>query len=76
MVSKALVSSEVSKERLTTERLVVDANANAVFEVRMAHRMTIRRSRTLFESLIGELRLCTSQGQSLRDEPRPSRRGA
>jgi len=69
MVSKALVSSEVSKERLATERLVVDANANAVFEVRMAHRTAIERSRTLFESLIGELEgLCTPQGQSLVDE--------
>ena len=59
LVSKAAVSSEVSSEVSTDTRLreqaVVDANAHAVADVRLAHRRDIRRARKLTNALLDEL---------------------
>lgn len=38
MVSKREVSKEVSAERMETERSVVEANAQVIADIRMAHR--------------------------------------
>lgn len=55
LVSKALVSNEVSKEARIAEKQVVDANAQAVAEVRLAHRKDIHRARKLTNALLDEL---------------------
>ena len=55
LVSKAAVSSEVSTDTRLREQAVVDANANAVADVRLAHRRDIRRARKLTNALLDEL---------------------
>lgn len=55
LVSKTLVSNEVSKERRIAERDVVEAGANAIVEVRLGQRRDIQRSRTLSMALLAEL---------------------
>lgn len=61
LVSRAAVSSEVSKERRAAETQVVEANANAIAEVRLAHRRDIHRSRGITMSLLMELEQQTGQ---------------
>jgi hypothetical protein len=55
LVSKAAVSSEVSKESKITEKQVVDANAQTVADIRLAHRRDIHRARRLTNALLLEL---------------------
>lgn len=55
LVSKAAVSTEVSKEAKIAEKAVIDANAQAVADVRLAHRRDIHRARKLTNSLLDEL---------------------
>lgn len=55
LVSKAAVSSEVSTDKRLREQAVVDANAHAVADVRLAHRRDIRRARKLTNALLDEL---------------------
>lgn len=59
LVSKREVSSEVSSKAAETERQIVDANAEAIVSVRMAHRSDIRRSRSLTNKLLAELEQLT-----------------
>jgi hypothetical protein len=54
-VSESLVSAEVSAETKIRERDVIEANATAVAEVRLAHRKDIHRARRLTASLFDEL---------------------
>ncbi|GAA6119608.1 hypothetical protein [Acidovorax sp. FG27] len=56
LVSKAAVSSEVSTDTRIREQAVVDANAHAVADVRLAHRRDIHRARRLTNSLLDELK--------------------
>ena len=55
LVSKTLVSNEVSKERRIAERDVVEAGANAIVEVRLGQRRDIQRSRAVSMALLEEL---------------------
>lgn len=55
LVSKAEVSSKVSRETLATEREVIDANAQAIVQVRLAHRTDIGRSRSIVMAMMAEL---------------------
>lgn len=55
LVSKAMVSSEVSKESRAAEKQVVDAAAQAVADVRLSHRKDIYRARRLTTALLDEL---------------------
>lgn len=55
LVSKAAVSTQVSAESRKAESAVVDANARAVADVRLAHRRDIHRSRNIVMDLLGEL---------------------
>lgn len=57
LVSKAAVSSEVSKESKFTEKQVVDANAQTVAEVRLSQRSDIQRARRVTMVLLDELEL-------------------
>lgn len=59
LVSKREVSSEVSSKSAETERLIIEANAEAIVNVRMAHRADIRRSRGLTNKLLEELEQLT-----------------
>jgi hypothetical protein len=55
LVSKAEVSKQVSTETLVTEREVIDANAQAIVQVRMTHRKDIARSRSIVMAMMVEL---------------------
>jgi hypothetical protein len=75
LVSKREVSTLVSKEKLETEKGVVDANAQVIADIRMGHRNDIRRSRTLCLSLLEEMEMQTNNialyeelGEMLRSE--------
>lgn len=67
LVSKAAVSSEVSKESKIAERQVVDANAQAVADVRIGHRRDIARARRLTNALLMELEKQTDQVPELQE---------
>lgn len=58
-VSAAMVRAEVSAEKKLTEKMVVEANATRVADVRMAHRTDIARSRKLAMSMLDELEIET-----------------
>lgn len=67
-VSKAVVSTEVSKQRLVTEQQVVEANAEMQTRIRLEHRKDIGRTRDLFRSLLEELETASDKhGQKLID---------
>jgi len=55
LVRKEAVRNEVRKQAAATEREVVDANAQAVADVRLAHRSDIRRARGVTNALLSEL---------------------
>ena len=55
LVSKSAVSKPVSKEQRIAERDVVDANANAIVQVRLGQRRDIQRSRAITMGLLAEL---------------------
>lgn len=75
LVSKAEVSKEVSTQALATERGIVEANAQVIANIRIAHRTDIGRSRRLANKLLDELEGLTDNrdlfdrlGELLRDE--------
>ncbi|OKO47382.1 hypothetical protein [Pseudomonas sp. BTN1] len=75
LVSKAEVSKEVSTQALATERGIVEANAQAIANIRIGHRTDIGRSRRLANKLLDELEGLTDNrdlferlGELLRDE--------
>lgn len=55
LVSKTLVSSQVSTETKVAERQIIEANAHAVADIRLAHRNDIHRARRLTNALLDEL---------------------
>lgn len=57
LVSKALVSTQVSTESKVSEKLIVEAGAQALATVRLSHRKDIHRSRTILMRLMDELEL-------------------
>lgn len=54
LVSKALVSSEVSSAKADTERAVIEAGAARVAQIREEHRVHITRARALVLALLAE----------------------
>jgi hypothetical protein len=64
-VSAAMVSAEVSAQTKITERQVVEANAEAVARVRIAHRGDIHRARGLTVTLLAELEAQTGSLEAL-----------
>ncbi|UZA18339.1 hypothetical protein [Moraxella bovis] len=75
LVNKSLVNTEVNKERLATEKQVIDANAQAILEVRLSHRKDINKAKNLMNALLDELGSQTIErelyerlGEFLRDE--------
>lgn len=55
LVRKEAVRSEVRAELTASEREVVDANAQAVATIRLAHRRDIQRARKITNALLDEL---------------------
>lgn len=80
-VSRAAVSTEVSIQKVATERQIVEANAELQYRIRMAHRQDIGRTRGLFAKLMDEvesqcdnLEIFEKLGELL-DESGPNERG-
>ena len=67
LVSKREVSREVSTKQAETEREIIESNAEAIANVRMAHRGDISRSRRLANKLLDELEALTDN-RELYDE--------
>lgn len=61
LVRKEAVRTEVRTERAATERQVIEANALAVADVRLAHRRDITRTRSITMALLEELELQTGR---------------
>jgi len=59
LVSKRQVSTLVSTERAVSERILIEANAQVIADVRMSHRGDIRRARSLTMMLLSELEATT-----------------
>src|SRR5438067_393783 len=55
LVSKREVSAQVSKEQAETEKVIVEANAEVIANIRLSHRRDISRSRSLVIDLLAEL---------------------
>lgn len=55
LVSTATVSSGVSTETAIPDRVIVEANAQVIAQVRLSHRQDIARSRRLVMTLLEEL---------------------
>lgn len=55
LVSKAEVSNLVSAEKAATEKQIVEANAEAIGNIRLSHRKDIARTKTLSLALLEEL---------------------
>lgn len=55
LVRKQEVRSKVRTDSVLTERVLIEANAEAISAIRMGHRSDIRRSRELVNTLLDEL---------------------
>ncbi|WP_395146976.1 hypothetical protein ACF3N0_08775 [Moraxella atlantae] len=55
LVSKEMVSKEVSKEKMLTEQVIIDANANASATVQLRQRKDVARYQDLVNKLFDEL---------------------
>lgn len=67
LVSKREVSSKVSTETLATERGIVEANAEVIADIRMAHRTDIGRSRRMANKLLDELEGLTDEQGTMKE---------
>lgn len=67
LVSKREVSNKVSTETLATERGIVEANAEVIADIRMAHRADIGRSRRLANKLLDELEALTDEQGTIKE---------
>ena len=55
LVTSRTVTSEVTAERAVTDRAIIEANAEVIANVRLAHRKDIGRARSLAMNLLAEL---------------------
>lgn len=55
LLNKTLLNKPLNKERVVAERQLIEVNAQAVADIRLAHRKDIHRARRLTNSLLGEL---------------------
>lgn len=67
LVSKREVSKKVSTETLATERGIVEANAEVIADIRLAHRGDISRSRRLTNKLLDELEALTDEQGTIKE---------
>jgi len=66
LVSKREVSTQVSTEKALSERILIEANAEVIANVRMEHRGDIRRARAITNALLDELGAECADVESLR----------
>ncbi|MGY0156374.1 hypothetical protein ACVQK1_09365 [Edwardsiella tarda] len=66
LVSKREVSTLVSTEKVVSERILIEANAEVIANVRMEHRGDIRRAREIANALFDELAAECADIDSLR----------
>lgn len=55
LVTSRTVTTEVTAQRVATDRAIIEANAEVIANVRLQHRQDIGRARTLAMSLLDEL---------------------
>lgn len=67
LVTRQLVTESVTADRAVTDRSVIDANAQAIANVRLGHRTDISRSRRLANKLLDELEAMTDDNGTLRE---------
>lgn len=67
LVNSQVVNTEVNKERVLTEKGIVDANAQVIADVRIAHRTDIGRSRRLTNKLLDELEALTDEQGTIKE---------
>ncbi|MFJ3117833.1 hypothetical protein ACIPI6_14960 [Pseudomonas protegens] len=67
LVTRDMVTSVVTKEQAVTERGIVEANAQVIASIRIAHRTDIGRSRRLANKLLDELEAMTDENGTLRE---------
>lgn len=67
LVNTELVNSQVNKEALVTERGIVEANAQAIANIRIAHRTDIGRYRRLANTLLEELEGVTEERATIKE---------
>lgn len=75
LVTKSMVTSEVTRESAVTDRVIVEASAQVIANVRITHRADIRRTRNLAMDMLAELEAQTGSnglfeelGEILRSE--------
>ncbi len=69
-VNKAAVTAALNSERkAVTEQSIVDAGAEAVFNVRMAHRMKISKALELYEKLVLEVEVAMTPPAPVDGQP-------
>ena len=59
MVRSRKVRTQVRTEKAVSERVLIEANAQVIADVRMSHRGDIRRARSLTMTLLSELEATT-----------------
>ena len=67
LVTRQAVTPDVTANRAVSDRNVIDANAKAIADVRIAHRADIGRSRRLANKLLDELEGLTEEQSTLRE---------
>ncbi|WP_392559778.1 hypothetical protein [Orbus mooreae] len=67
LVSKREVSSQVSTEKTLNERILIEANAEVIANVRMEHRGDIRKARNIVNNLFDELEAECNDVEALRN---------
>jgi hypothetical protein len=65
LVSKAMVSKEVSMETAITEKITIEVEAQVQSRIRLAHRSDVSRFRSLSIKLLDELELTTDNKELL-----------
>lgn len=63
-VSRMEVSEEVAKNRLVTDKAIIEANADVIANIRLTHRKDISRARALALKMLGELESQTDNALS------------
>ena len=75
LVCKEMVRSEVRSEKIISEKEIIEVNAQAIVNIKLAHRSDIRKSKRIVNALFDELELTTDNrelfeqlGELLRQE--------
>lgn len=67
LVTRQGVTADVTAERAVTDRAVIEINAQAIANIRMAHRGDISRSRRLTNKLLDELEALTDEQGTIKE---------